>query len=184
MSSTVNMTLSISGSFSRIVPNNSHNVIYTFGFQNADLYMSSNNGVTWTLKTTCSAFIVVVATNANGNNVVICDANSNILLSSDSGDNWTVNTINNVVLGNRSIVSVMMDSVQTIYIVTQPYSTNFFGGTAGTSTIYKSADFGISWSEISNNTLGSDIYSGGICNFNGDKLYLQSANNFYRSLDS
>jgi photosystem II stability/assembly factor-like uncharacterized protein len=177
------MTLSKPGSFSRIVPNNSHTVIYAVGFQNAGLYNSINNGETWVLKTTSTAFIVGVATNANGNNVVICDADSNILLSTDYGENWTVNT-NNLGLGSGSIVSVIMDSVQTIYIVTRPYLIDFFGSTSGTSTIYKSADFGISWSEISNNTLGSDIYSGGICNFDGTILYLYSENSFYRSLDS
>jgi hypothetical protein len=135
------------------------------------MYVTSNTGATWTTITSglpaSSNYYFGLACSADGTKAAVTNAtNSNVYVSSNTGTSWSVAASVSNLIQIRTYGLAMSSNGNTIYVI---------GGTS----LYKSTDFGVSWTAQSGLTTASGMYSdgGGIaCSRDGSNVIVATNN--------
>ena len=163
------------------------------------LFISSNNGVTWSERITGLTNTDVTSLVAVGNDLFAGTHRGGVFYSADNGSNWT--DVNNGINADEVVVNLLSDGNK-IFANTYGgvfYSTNkgqswiriarsffslhsakgvFFGNDERGDGVYRSVDSGVNWTKVESNirylydveAIGSDLYAF------GDKGFYLSTN--------
>ena len=135
------------------------------------MYVTSNTGASWTTITSglpgSSNYYFGLACSADGTKAAVTNANTtNVYVSSNTGTSWSVAASVSNLIQIRTYGLAMSSNGNTMYVI---------GGTS----LYKSTDFGVSWTAQSGLTTASGMYSdgGGIaCSRDGSNVIVATNN--------
>jgi hypothetical protein len=151
----------------------------------AGVYLSRDSGVTWSKTSLPATNWVGVTTSANGNNLVATSYSGYVYRSTDAGATWTrVVSINDYFTGigassdgayvsivtNRGAVYISSNSGVSFTKISRPQFANaitinssgqyqYITGSGNVSgDIYKSSDYGASWTDVTASGTGSNLF--------------------------
>jgi len=195
----VQMSNGISSELVRPLVSSGNNIFA--GTDNSGVYLSSNNGLSWTQTSLNNQSIQSFA--VNGNNIFAGTLNNGVYLSTNNGTTWNQTTLNNqtvrsLTVNGNNIFAGATNPATGVYLSTNNGATwaqtslnslnvyslavngnNIFAGTAG-SGVFLSVDNGTTWTQTSIGSLnvfslavnGNNIFAGTV--YNG--VYLSTNN--------
>jgi len=123
------------------------------------VYLSTNNGTTWTQTALNNEYVYSLA--VLGNNIFAGTENS-VYLSTNNGTTWTQTALN-----NKSVISLVT------------LGNNIFAGTADSSGVYLSTNNGTTWTQTALNNL--NVYSLAVL---GNNIFAGTENSVYLSTNN
>ena len=152
------------------------------GVGNGDIWISSDSGATWTLKTPSGPLHSQKFTSAvsdySGVHLAVTIASGDIYTSSDSGSTWTNRTVSSSMSGKRwAGIASDYTGRYLVAVDSGSFGPAIYGG------IWTSSDSGITWSQQTSNT-DTTRYSSVASSRDGSHLIVGSDSGYYISTNS
>ncbi|MDP2363587.1 MAG: T9SS type A sorting domain-containing protein, partial [Ignavibacteria bacterium] len=131
-------------------------------YPGAGVFLSTNNGTSWTPTTLTNAYINAFA--VSGTNIFAGTGTNGVFLSTDNGTNWT--EVNNGLTSSNDVGTFAVSGK------------NIFAGTQ-MNGVFLSTNNGTIWTEVNNGLMNTDVRALAV---SGTNLFAGTSNNFFAGI--